>query len=593
MSEPRLEKLNHHPPGYQDALDFLYGRIDYERATDRRNNHHFRLSRTQQLFQQLGLGGYLFRHGGNPEDGSTNAQPSQAQPSQAPPSPKVPLIHIAGTKGKGSTATMVSAILTAAGYRVGLYTSPHLTDLEERFRIDGEPCSREDLLELISIVAPVVKSFDAMELHTSFFELTTAMAILHFDRNDCDAIVLEVGLGGRLDSTNVCASTVAAITSIGLDHQRVLGNTIAEITREKAGIIKGGVPVVSGVTSPEAIAVIRKTAAGADSPIYERGLAFDVGDWRLESIGSRFVYNAHAPELRSDQNVGDGDLDDSTHRSGETPLPLFLPLCGEHQVHNAAVAISITRLLTAPGRIHPLVVSDEQIAAGLANVKCVGRMERFLLLKPPLQIRSDKFRPVQIILDTAHNADSIKALCDSVQRCVAKSALVENVGCKDADSNPYQGTSSEEKVGVYRHPIVVVIGASRDKDLSSMAVELFRIADEIICTRYTSNPRWVDENQLAETFASVPVQFNRTAIRSESNPENAFAEAIGAAADGGTVIICGSFFLAGELRPKLLAIPNLHRLTEAAAGPLEPDRNSSLGKITPVQSHFSGTGVEA
>lgn len=497
---------------YQDAIDYLFERIDYERSAGGNVDHRFRLERTVELFEKLALGDYLHR----------------PTPIAASNGPKVPVVHIAGTKGKGSTATMVSAILTAAGYRVGLYTSPHLTDLEERFRIDGEPCRRESLVELVEIIAPIVDRFDASPHTVSFFELTTAMAVLYFDRNDCDVVVLEVGLGGRLDSTNVCASTVAAITSIGLDHQRALGDTISEIAAEKAGIIKAPVPVVSGVTLPAAANEIRTATRRAGGELLEKGDAFDICDIREVAGGSEFVYCTSSPKLLAA---------DSAER-----LPLFLPLIGVHQVDNAAVAISIVRRLA-----ESLPVTDSQIADGLRQVRCSGRLERFQLNDSAGDSVNDP-QTIQIILDTAHNHDSIIALCNAMQQ--------RTIGLgRPADSDasaplPRQRNSGGEGggTGQLRRPIVVVFATSRDKDVTSMATELAKMADQIICTRFTTNPRFVDVDQLSDAFAA-DIQLLR-----QSDPHVALAEAIELASPSGTVVICGSFFLAGQLRPDILAM---------------------------------------
>ena len=536
MPEPRRVQLSPCRSAYQDALAYLYGRIDYERSSDRRGKHPFRLERTEELFQRLGLGGYLYR---------PDASPQPAAPQNN--APKVPLVHIAGTKGKGSTATILSGILSAAGYRVGLYTSPHLTDLEERFRVNGTPCSRQQLVELVQAVTPVVDQMDSEGRTISFFELTTALALLHFDRQACEVIVLEVGLGGRLDSTNVCASTVAAVTSIGLDHQRVLGNTIAEIATEKAGIIKGGVPVVSGVTAAEARRPIRAAAERGGSPLFETGIAFQTSAPQDAAFGSEFVYQAMAEEL--------GWPD--TNRQ----LDVFLSLDGGHQVHNAAIAISIARLLSAPSMHVPLTITDQHIIAALRSVRCSGRLERFRL-KQPGAAASD----LQVIIDTAHNHDSILALCKTVK----------------------QREINDHTPGQFLRPIVAVFAISRDKDAASMASELGELADQIICTQFTTNPRAFDAAQLAKMFdpADSPPNFTaaKTRIAVESDPKAALQLAIRAASPAGTVIVCGSFFLAGELRPEVLALPNLAAIhCIATAEPtLESQRcrGGQIGAIT-------------
>ena len=186
------------------------------------------------------------------------------------PEQGLPIIHVAGTKGKGSTAAMLAAALSAAGYRTGLYTSPHLRGIEERIRIDGRPCERRRIHRLDRFLQPAVEALDRSigEGHPgpTFFEITTAAAMLHFAERQVQAAVLEVGLGGRLDATNVCQPLVSVITSISYDHTQQLGNTLAAIAGEKAGIIKPGVPVVSGVVVAEARDVIRRGLPGARQP---------------------------------------------------------------------------------------------------------------------------------------------------------------------------------------------------------------------------------------------------------------------------------------------------------------------------------------
>src|SRR5262245_48974556 len=245
------------------ALQFLLGRINYEHsAAMPYGARAMRLDRMRHLLHELG----------NPQD-------------------RLPIVHIAGTKGKGSTAAITAAILTAAGYRTGLYHSPHLDRVEERLIVDGQTCPPAEFVELIQQVRPVAEAMDrltsppaepaptpppaggqCLSYSPTFFELTTAIALLHFVRRAVDAVVLEVGLGGRLDSTNVCRPRVTVITNISFDHTRQLGNTLAKIAREKAGIIKPGVPVVSGVLTDEPRWVIEQVAAAAGSPLRQLGV---------------------------------------------------------------------------------------------------------------------------------------------------------------------------------------------------------------------------------------------------------------------------------------------------------------------------------
>ena len=212
-----------------DARAWLLGQIDFERLRGPRK-YRFTLDRMHALIDAAGL--------------KFITRPA----SQTPFDDERPVvIHVAGTKGKGSVSTMVAAMTTAAGHRTGLYTSPHLHRLEERVQIDGVPIDPTSLTRLIERIRPIAESLDQSP---SFFELTTAMALDAFAQSGCRVWVIETGLGGRLDSTNVVASDIAAITHIGLDHQAILGRTVQQIAREKAGIIKPGRPVVVGATGP-------------------------------------------------------------------------------------------------------------------------------------------------------------------------------------------------------------------------------------------------------------------------------------------------------------------------------------------------------
>ena len=233
-------------PEYDQALSFLLERIDYERSVAvPYRRREYRLARMRELLRRIG----------HPERGQR-------------------IVHIAGTKGKGSTAAMLAAMLTSAGYRVGLFTSPHLERLEERFSIGGVDCPKEIFCELVNRLRPVVGEMDRLaqrhgELGPTYFELTTAIALLYFAEAGVDFSVLEVGMGGRLDSTNVCRPCCCAITTISYDHTRQLGSTLEAIAGEKAGIIKPGIPVVSGVEDASAAAVIHRIAEERGAPLVQ------------------------------------------------------------------------------------------------------------------------------------------------------------------------------------------------------------------------------------------------------------------------------------------------------------------------------------
>ena len=263
-------------------------------------------------------------------------------------------VHVAGTNGKGSVTAMVDAALRAAGHRTARYTSPHLTDLSERFVIGGRPVAHDTLVCAVATVRDVVESlrFDGtLGVQPTFFEVTTAVAFELFRRAEVEIAVLEVGLGGRLDATNIVSPVVTAITSIALDHQLYLGSTLAEIAFEKAGIIKAGVPVVVGPVDPESLSVIARVAN-------ERG----------------------ATLIRA---------------TPADAAPFTLGLHGDHQRANAGVAVRLLEQLTARG----VGVPSDAVARGLANPEWPGRLD---------QRRLPDGR--ELLLDAAHNPAGAAAL---------------------------------------------------------------------------------------------------------------------------------------------------------------------------------------
>ncbi|MBI2369911.1 MAG: bifunctional folylpolyglutamate synthase/dihydrofolate synthase [Deltaproteobacteria bacterium] len=275
------------------------------------------------------------------------------------------VLHIGGTNGKGSTAAMAGAILRAAGLHVGLYTSPHLTAFTERIQVDHRPIPEAQAVALADAVRAAAEREEA--LRPTFFEFTTAMALVHFARERVDVAVLEVGLGGRLDATNVVRPAAAIITNVGLDHLQYLGKTVEEIAREKAGIIKPGVPVLTGARPHQGLEVIEETCAERGAPLSVLGDAI-----AAEPAGSgRFHYRSRSWTLRD----------------------LELNLRGRHQVWNAALAVAGVECLAQEG----LPVSDAAVRQGLREVIWPGRLEVL------------RQRPT-VLLDGAHNPDGAEAL---------------------------------------------------------------------------------------------------------------------------------------------------------------------------------------
>jgi dihydrofolate synthase/folylpolyglutamate synthase len=300
------------------------------------------------------------------------------------PQQAFPAIHIAGTNGKGSTAAMTEAILRAAGYRTGLYTSPHLVSVTERICVAGEPIPPDDFARLATMVRQVserLRHEGQLEAGPTFFELITAIGYLWLAEQCVDLAVLEVGMGGRLDATNICRPVVTAITPVGLDHQQYLGPTVAAIAAEKAGIIKPGIPVVVAPQEPAARQVILARAAELAAPVSEGSVVTE----RVEP----------ADDLR--QRVA--------FRSSCGLLTPRLALRGDHQRINAATAISIVELLPALG----WSIGADAILQGLETVCWPGRLD----------LRSDASSGPPLLIDGAHNLAGIEVLCDFLtENCV-------------------------------------------------------------------------------------------------------------------------------------------------------------------------------
>jgi dihydrofolate synthase/folylpolyglutamate synthase len=285
-------------------------------------------------------------------------------------------IHIAGTNGKGSVTAMLDAALLAAGIHTGRYTSPHLLDLTERFAVDGQPVSLRELADGVETVRSVVERLRTdglLEVHPTFFEVTTAVAFELFRRRSVDVAVCEVGLGGRLDATNVLSPVACAITSIGFDHQQYLGNTLADIAAEKAGIIKPRTPVVVGPMPAEAA----QTIAG-----------------RARELAAPVIWSADGVTVRTGPELQDGRQQLALSTSSHDYGTLTLGLAGGHQIHNAVVAVRLLEVVNHSG----VPIGSEAIGRGLAGVQWPGRLQRV------------RHGNRELLLDAAHNEDGAAAL---------------------------------------------------------------------------------------------------------------------------------------------------------------------------------------
>jgi dihydrofolate synthase/folylpolyglutamate synthase len=350
------------------------------------------------------------------------------------PHHRLRIVHVAGSKGKGSTSAMLAAILRRAGFRTGLFTSPHLCRVEERFQVDGQSITTAELTALLDDVRRASEAISTPRVPYTFFEVATAVGFLHFVRRRVEAAVLEVGLGGRLDSTNVCRPIVSVLTSISFDHTALLGDRLASIAAEKAGIIKAGRPAVSGATVPEARAVIERTSRERHASLRQLGV-----DFHYTCTPGR-VTATHTQRARV-------CVITDCRRWPE----LELNLLGDHQAANAAVAIACVEQLQAEGWHLP----DSAVAAGLAEVNWPARLE--VVGRRPL-----------IVLDCAHNVASALALVRTLESSFPPARRL------------------------------LLFAGSSDKDLAGMFRVLSPHFAHAFLTRYTDNARSVPPEHLAE-----------------------------------------------------------------------------------------------
>jgi len=333
---------------YQQALDYIYSFIDYEREPGPRTRTTYDLRRVEELLGRLGS-----------------------------PQLKARSVHIAGSKGKGSVAAMISSTLTTAGYSTGLFTSPHMHFYNERVRVDGRLVSNDEIVALVQKLKPEVDEVNRKATYgrLTTFEVTTALGFMYFAEKDVDFQVIEVGLGGRLDATNVILPEVCVITSISFDHMELLGNTLAEIAAEKAGIIKPGSVVVSSSQADEANSVIEKVCVSRGADLIRVGR-----DVTFRSLG----FGLDRQSLQVQGRLGNYELS--------------IPLLGQYQLDNASTAVAALEVLVEKG----FNISTESIVNGLANVSWEGRLQ--VINRHPL-----------VVVDGAHNIDSAQKLMQALK----------------------------------------------------------------------------------------------------------------------------------------------------------------------------------
>lgn len=442
---------------YQEALDYVYSFVDYSLTRNLRNlPEKFDLGRMHLLLAELG-------------------NPHQAYP----------VVHIAGTKGKGSVSAMCASALVEAGYSVGFYTSPHLSDYCERIRVDHKNISHQDFIRLVGYLKPYIERIPQL----TTFEITTALAFTYFAQSKVDVAVIEVGLGGRLDATNVVSPLVCGITSLSLDHMNVLGDSLTMIAREKGGIIKPGKPVVLAPQKEEARRVIEKIAIERGSDLIQVSRDFHFAQ-RSRSLSGQSLYVwASEEQAQVDEFIESGGLTDWE------PLRLNIPLLGYHQIENAATAYALLAVCRREG----LEINDRAIQRGFERVSWPGRFE--ILQRNPL-----------VIVDSAHNRDSALRLRLALD-----------------DYLPGQ-------------PVIMVFGASEDKDIKGMFAELLPRIRQVIATQ-SVHPRAAD----AGLLVAIAHQFGVKA-QAVVPLEEAVQKAILLAENEAVVLVTGSIFVAAAAR---------------------------------------------
>ena len=450
---------------YKAALAYIEKFIDYEKSPDfSRQARLYNLNRISLLLELLG----------KPQD-------------------RLRVIHIAGSKGKGSTAAFIASVLTHAGYKTGLFTSPHLITPRERCRIDNELISESDIAFYIDKFRPAIDTVSASEFgYVSFFEIYTALAFSYFADKATDFAVIEVGLGGRLDATNVVTPVTTVITPIGLEHTAILGETYGEIAGEKAEIIKHGCPLALAPQHPEAQAVFEKVASERDAPIVEveNFLQRDAS-----SLVPRIVYNTVGIPVAQRFDM-ETDLDSYPQ--------LATPLLGHHQFVNAATALAGLECLKQQGYAIP----KDSVYTGFKNVQWNGRIQQ--IMSSPI-----------VVLDGAHSPVSMEALCRTLRE------------------------------GFRYARMIFVVSLMKDKNLTTIGDIVLKTADAVIVTQVANNPRVIP----AETIQNAWAGTSRKVVTCP-DPEKAFAKALSDASPTDLICITGSLYLVGQALEWFSALGN-------------------------------------
>ena len=456
---------------YKDAVEYINSFINFEKIPKYQYASAFKLERMHAILEELG----------NPHKDLNT-------------------IHVAGSKGKGSTCAITAYILKEAGYKVGLYTSPHLLDFRERIRVlaigNRQPdvfegmISEKEISDIVEEIKSVAENFREHKIFgaASFFEILTACAFLYFKKKQVDIAVLETGLGGRLDATNITMPLICGITNISLEHTDKLGDTLDKIAHEKAGIIKSQkLKVASARQEKEAMDVIKKVCVEKKAELYEIGK-----DMKFTVVKSN--EKSQAFDLKG---------------PGYSYKNLELNLIGCHQIENASLGVGMLKLID-PDRFK---IQENDIREGLKKAVWPGRLQ--IIRKKPY-----------VVLDGAHNLASAAALADSIKRLFDYKKLI------------------------------CVFGISSDKDIKGVSSVISAISDIIILTKASSSPRAEDISGLKQNFKDsprrrasselVPRCEAKPGIEESGNVEEAIEKAFGLADKDDLILITGSLFVVGD-----------------------------------------------
>ncbi len=436
---------------YDQALDFIYSRIDFSFTKQQRYSEEvFNLDRMRNFMHLLN----------DPQDSYKT-------------------IHVTGTKGKGSISAMIASILTEEGYRTGLYSSPHMVDFTERIQVGGEKISKDDFIKIVNKLYPYVQETEGL----TTFELTTAIAFQYFKEQKIDFGVIEVGLGGRLDATNIIHPEVSVIASISMDHMSILGNTLEAIAGEKAGIIKENIPVVVSPQKPSVMKVFSKTAEDKKTVLVKTGEIIEFSSRSGDLSKQTFTVSCPNAIL----NYG--------NEQTKKEMKLELPLLGSHQMENAGTAFCTIQVLKEKG----INISEQAVKNGLKKVYWPGRFE--ILNKNPY-----------LVIDAAHNYDSSRRLVETIQELFP-----------------------EKKV-------ILLFGASEDKDIKGMLNNFSTISKLIILTKST-HPRAAQPSVMkaaAEKTICKTISINRIG--------QALNYALKHTQKNDIILASGSIFIAAAIR---------------------------------------------